>query len=126
MMKPIAFLMAFLAASSAYAADMVLAIGQVSVIRPDGKIATVVVGNPEVADVVAEGDSTVLVLARKVGQTDVLVLGRDRQVLDRARVTVAATAISDNVTVRRGTAKGVSVENLACRPGMSCAKVEAK
>ena len=104
-----------------------MSIGQVSVLRPSAKVSTVVVGNPAVADVVVEGDSAVLVMARTAGQTDVVMLDQDRQVLQTTKVAVTGEGTGpDYVTVRRMGEGGVADEQLMCAPGGACAKVDKK
>lgn len=126
MIKPIAFAAALMAVSPAFAADLVLSVGQISVLNAGAKLSTVVVGDPSVADVVVEGDSTVLVLARKLGHTDIVLLDQHRQVLQTTTVAVAGTSISDHVTVRRMGKDGPSEERIMCAPGAVCAKADAK
>lgn len=126
MIKPIAFAAALMAVSPAFAADLVLYVGQISVINAGAKLSTVVVGDSSVADVSVEGDSTVLVLARKLGHTDIVLLDQQRQVVHSATVTVAGTSISDHVTVRRMGKDGPSEERVMCAPGAVCAKADAK
>lgn len=124
MLKPIAFLTVFLAASAAFASEVVLSVGQVSVLRPGAKVSTVIVGDPTVIDVVVEGESTVLLLARKAGQSDVVLLDEQRDTLETARVVVAKTHINDHVTIHRSDKTGVMREELLCATGLPCEKAD--
>lgn len=80
---------------------------QVSV---DLSAATVLIANPEIADVVATKSGQILVVGRRPGRTELLVLAASgKQLLSRTVVVGPAGA---TVTVNRGTAE----RTLACTP----------
>jgi Flp pilus assembly secretin CpaC len=95
-------------------------IGQVSVVRSKVAIATLVVGDPAIADVVAEGENAVLVFGKKAGRTDLVLMGKDHSLLRRSPIVVGASAAGDAIIVRRPGANGIAQDAWVCAP--ACTK----
>ena len=104
--------LAALAAGPALADALVVPIDHSIRLGVPGSAASVLVGNPAVADVTVVDSHTVFVLGKGYGQTDVVVLDRFGQTLYTGEVTVAAVS-GGRVSVYRGPAR----TDLACAPG---------
>lgn len=103
------------------AQEILLPKGGVQIVNPGARIGTVVVGDPLVADVAVEGESTVLVFGKSVGQTELVVFDIDRSIVHSSVIQVVPAAGSDTVTVRRG-GEQVTSEDWLCRDG-NCTRV---
>lgn len=101
-----------LASSSALAASLVVPIDHSTRLTVGGAAASVLVGNPEVADVTVVDSHTLFVLGRGYGETDVVVLDAFGATLFSGEVIVAAPS-SGRVSVYRG---GERTDH-ACAPG---------
>ena len=75
----------------AIAAQLNVPMHQSSVVRLDGVAATVIVGNPMIADVSVVGGSLLVVQGRLFGNTDVIVLDADGVELANLSVVVSDT-----------------------------------
>lgn len=120
MLKSLAFVAVLAAAIPALAEDIPLAVGQVSVITPGPKIGTVVVGDPRIADVTVDGETTILVFGKAKGATDLVVFDQTRAIVYSGQITVAAVANEDDVVVRGPGQADVTWtcgDDMACRRG---------
>jgi len=100
------------AASSASAASLVVPIDQSIRLNVAGSAASVLVGNPSVADVTVIDSHTLFISGRGYGATDVVVLDREGRTLYSGDLVVGA-ADSGRVSVYRGAAR----TDMACAPG---------
>jgi hypothetical protein len=105
-------LLATIAAGPAFADALTVPIDHSVRVTVAGPAASVLVGNPAVADVTVVDSHTVFVLGRGYGQTDVVILNRDGQTIYSGEVTVAAVG-GGRVSVYRGPAR----TDMACAPG---------
>lgn len=113
-MRPtLALLLALSAAIAAPAAAgaMSVPLDHAVRLRVPGAAASVVVGNPAVADVTVVDSHTVYVQGKGYGSTDVVVLDAAGRALFNGDVTV--TVPSSDVSVYRGSAR----TDFACAPG---------
>lgn len=121
MLRKIIWIVALMAPWPA-AADIMLAIGGVEVIQTPVPVGTVVVGEPKIADVVVDGTSAILVFGRGSGETDIVVLDRERTPILTTRVTVGGSTGRGAVVVRRASDKGITEEVWNCPATASCVK----
>jgi len=99
------------ALSPAYAEHVTVNVDQARVMRLPQGVATVVIGNPLIADATLQGG--VLVLTGKgYGTTNLVALGRDGQVVTSDTVEVVGPKSSDLVVVYKGTER----ESYSCSP----------
>lgn len=122
MLSKIICIAALMAPWPAAAGEIMLAIGGVEVIQSPVPVGTVVVGEPKVADVAVDGTSAILVFGRGSGETDLVVLDRERKTIMTTRVTVGGAARGGTVTVRRASDKGITDEIWNCSATVSCVK----
>lgn len=106
------FSASFAAAGAAAAAALTVPLDQSIRLNVAGSAASVLVGNPEVADVTVVDSHTLFVSGRGYGATDITVLDRDGRTLYSGDLVVGA-ADTGRVTVYRGPAR----TDLACAPG---------
>jgi hypothetical protein len=98
-------------ASPAFADSLVVPIDHSTRLSIRGQAASVVIGNPQVADVTVIDTHTVFVSGRGYGETDVVVLDHAGRTLYQGEVIVAAPE-GGRVSVYRGSAR----TDLACAP----------
>lgn len=109
---PLALLLALTAASPLAAETLTVAIDHSMRLPVAGGAASVVVGNPQVADVTVVDSHTVYVSGRGYGETDVVVLDGAGRTLFSGDIMVGAPN-TGRVSVYRGSAR----TDLACAPG---------
>lgn len=100
------------AAGPASAAALTVPIDQSTRLGVSGTAASVLVGNPSVADVTVVDSHTLYVSGRGYGATDVVVLDRSGRALYTGDIVVTAPE-GGRVSVYRGAAR----TDLACAPG---------
>jgi hypothetical protein len=99
------------ALSPAYAGHVTVNVDQARIMRLPQGVATIVIGNPLIADATLQGG--VLVLTGKgYGTTNLVALGRDGQVVSSDTVEVVAPKTTDLVVVYKGTER----ESYSCAP----------
>jgi len=108
---PLAFFLASVAAT-AIAEPLTVAIDHSSRLNVQGAAASVVVGNPQVADVTVVDSHTVFVSGRGYGETDVVVLDAGGRTLYAGEIMVG-TPGGGRVSVYRGAER----TDMACAPG---------
>ena len=108
---PLALLFASIAASAA-AEPLTVAIDHSSRLNVQGAAASVVVGNPQVADVTVVDSHTVFVSGRGYGETDVVVLDGAGRTIYAGEILVG-TPGGGRVSVYRGAER----TDMACAPG---------
>jgi hypothetical protein len=106
-------LSAALASAPALADALVVTLDHSTRLDVRGQAASVLIGNPKVADVTVVDTHTLFVSGRGYGQTDVVVLDRAGRILFKGDVTVAA---ADNglVSVYRGAQRTEFACDRAC------------
>ena len=109
---PIALTLSLILATPLAAETLTVAIDHSTRLNVAGAAASVVVGNPQVADVTVVDSHTVYVSGRGYGETDVVVLDAAGRTLFAGDVMVGAPN-SGRVSVYRGSAR----TDLACAPG---------
>lgn len=109
------------AAAAAADDDIVVGVGRVWVVQAPEPIVTVVVGDPGIADVVVDGNTSVVLFGKKVGETDLVLLDANQMPILESRVLVGRQANSGVVIVRRPADGGVSEESWVC--SATCTKV---
>lgn len=87
--------------ASARAADIIVDIDEASIHRLMRKAATIVVGNPSIADVNVQGDTLLLVMGKSPGHTNVIALDRAGMEIENVAVHVR-NAGTRRVTLHRG------------------------
>jgi len=99
------------ALSPAYAGHVTVNVDQARIMRLPQGVATIVIGNPLIADATLQGG--VLVLTGKgYGTTNLVALGRDGHVVASDTVEVVAPKSADLVVVYKGTDR----ESYSCAP----------
>jgi Flp pilus assembly secretin CpaC len=103
---------AFAQPNQASAADMLtVTVDQATVMKLPEKVATIVVGNPLIADVAVQSGGLVVVTGKGYGSTNLIVLDRAGAVLMERSVVVRG-ATDQSVQVYRG----VERETYSCTP----------
>ena len=128
-MTSITYALAFagaLIATAASAADepVAVAVGRVTIVRSARAISTLIVGDPTIADVVAEGENAVLVFGKKAGRTDLVLMDAGHRLLQKSAIVVGPTGGEDTIIVRRPGEGGIVEDSWVCIP--TCAKVNQK
>ena len=126
-MKILVSLALLLVANPTYAdadVSITVAVGQVTVVRSPQTISTLAVGDPAVADVVAEGENAVLVFGKKPGRTDLVLMDGQHRLLRKTSVIVGLAGGDNTIIVRHGGKDGVVDDAWVCLP--TCAKVKDK
>lgn len=101
------------AAKAAKAADRLdIALDQATLMKLPDKVATIVVGNPMIADVAVQSGGLVVVTGKGFGSTNLIVLDRAGAVLMQREVVVSGPGGSDTVQVFRG----IQRETYSCTP----------
>jgi Flp pilus assembly secretin CpaC len=107
------FSAALLSAAPALAENVVVPIDHSVRLALQGQAASVVVGNPQVADVTVVDSHTLFISGRGYGGTDVVVLDHSGRTIYSGEVTVASGG--GQVSIYRGQAR----TDMACAPGCS-------
>lgn len=101
------------AAISPAAADMIsINVDQARVMRLPGGVATVVIGNPLIADATLQSGGIVVLTGKGYGATNMLALDRTGKTIMDTTVQVLSPAGSDLVVVY----KGIERESYSCAP----------
>jgi Flp pilus assembly secretin CpaC len=111
-LSALAFAAALALATPLAAQTMVVPIDHSTRLNVSGSAASVVVGNPQVADVTVVDSHTVFVSGRGYGQTDVVVLDGAGRTLYAGEVIVGSPTTYGQVSVYRGAAR----TDMACAP----------
>ena len=111
---PVAFTLALSVGAPALAQSMVVPIDHSVRLGVQGQAASVVVGNPAVADVTVVDTHTLFVSGRGYGETDVVVLDRSGRTIYSGDVIVAAPNAG-----RASVYRGADRTDMACAPACS-------
>jgi hypothetical protein len=99
------------AGTAASAGDLAVTIDQTKVLQLRDQAATIVVGNPAIADVTMQDGDTAFVVGKSFGSTNIIALDAGGQQIANIRVTVAS-AKERTVTLLRGK----NQETFSCTP----------
>lgn len=99
-------------AHGAAAETLSVTLDKTKVLRPQGKIAIVMVGNPDIAEVTVETPNLIFLLGLEVGETNLLLLDAKGNEIAAYDVVVAPEK-ERHVTVHRGPG---GVATLSCDP----------
>lgn len=102
---------ACLATSAAFAEDLAVAKDQSKVIKLTGAAATVVVGNPAIADITMQDSNTAFITGKSFGTTNVIAMDGDGRQIASFRVVVTSSG-DRSVTL----IKGREQITLSCAP----------
>lgn len=100
-----------LAVSGARAADLVVSYDQSQLLRLPRPVASVIIGNPSIADVSVQSGSLLVVTGKTFGVTNIIALDADRNVIQDQRVVVTR---DDKRTVKL--TKGGAQQSYTCTP----------
>jgi Flp pilus assembly secretin CpaC len=89
-------------ATAALAAPVTVPLDQSRKLSFSGFAASVVVANPEIADVNVVNEQTILVVGKRRGMTNVVILDRAGRTLFEREIMVSAGDSSATVTITRG------------------------
>lgn len=107
----LAFLAALLAAPPARAADFVVTMDQAKLEKLPEKVATLVIGNPLIADVSLQPGNTMVITGKGYGTTNLVALDRAGTVLMEKLVEVRGPRANIVVVYR-----GIERESYSCTP----------
>ena len=116
-MRRAVFALALLCAAAlnhgpAQADMMTVAVDQASVLKLPGQVATIVIGNPMIADASLQRGGLLVVTGKGYGATNIVALDRSGNVVMQKTVQVLGAGGDDIVTVYRG----VERESYSCAP----------
>ena len=92
-------------------AEVQVVLDQAKIIRMPARMATIVIGNPSIADVTVQKNGIAIITGKTYGVTNLIVLDPTGEMLSEEQVVVKP-ADAQIVTVQRG----VDRESLACTP----------
>ncbi|MGC1464292.1 MAG: pilus assembly protein N-terminal domain-containing protein [Pseudolabrys sp.] len=106
------FVAATLAATAAKADTVTVALDQAQVMRLPNGVATIVIGNPLIADATLQANGLLVVTGKGYGATNLVALDRNGRIIMDKTVQVLGPAGNDVVVVYRG----VNRESYSCAP----------
>src|SRR5476651_1385928 len=107
-----ALLSATAAATSAQADTITVSVDSAQIMKLPDKVATIVIGNPLIADATLQNGGILVVTGKGFGSTNLLALDRAGRVIMDKTVQVLGPTGSDLVVVYKGTAR----ESYSCTP----------
>jgi hypothetical protein len=108
-------LSAMLAATTALAETFIVNIDQAHIMRLPDKVATIVIGNPLIADASLQGGGILVVTGKSFGSTNLLALDRAGKTVLDTKIQVNGPSGGELVVVY----KGVDRESYSCTPECS-------
>jgi len=108
----LAFVVAFCIAPAAYAETISVGVDEARVMRLPQGAATIVIGNPLIADATLQPGGILVLTGKGYGTTNLLALDRTGRVVMNTSVQVAPPKSADVVVVY----KGVQRESYSCTP----------
>ncbi len=108
-------LFGMLAATAASAATFTVNIDQAQIMRLPDKVATIVIGNPLIADASLQSGGILVVTGKSFGSTNLLALDRAGKTITDTTIQVQGPAGGELVVVY----KGVDRESYSCTPECS-------
>jgi hypothetical protein len=106
--------LAFLLSAKAKASDLVVAYDQSQLLRLPRPAASVIIGNPSIADVAIQGGNLLVVTGKTFGVTNIIALDADRNIIQDQRIVVTR----DEVRIVNLT-KGGLRQSYSCTPNCS-------
>lgn len=103
---------ATLAAPSAQADTLIVNVDQAQIMKLPAKVATIVIGNPLIADAALQSGGILVVTGKGYGATNLLALDRNGQVVMDKSLQVRGPGGHDVVVVY----KGIERESYSCAP----------
>lgn len=103
---------ATLAAQPAQADTLIVNVDQAQIMKLPAKVATIVIGNPLIADAALQSGGILVITGKGYGATNLLALDRSGQVVMNKSVQVRAPAGHDLLVVY----KGIERETYSCAP----------
>ena len=98
----------------AKAADLVVAYDQSQLLRLPRPVASVIIGNPSIADVAIQGGNLLVVTGKTFGVTNIIALDGERNIIQDQRIVVQRDEVRTvNLT------KGGKRESYSCTPNCS-------
>ena len=111
----LAVLLASAFAAGAEDGFLVVGVGRISLVHAKQSIATVAVGNPEIADVAIEGDRSVMVFGKKSGETDLVLMNDAHRPIVSSHILVSPGGSgADMIIIRRPGKDGIVAEPWFC------------
>jgi hypothetical protein len=107
-----AFLAAVVVAGPAQAVTVTVHVDKASLLRLPGGVATIVIGNPLIADATLQNGNILVITGKGYGSTNLLALDRKGNVILRRTVYVLGPANHDLIVVYRGDQR----ETYSCAP----------
>lgn len=103
-----------LSAGSAQAADLVVAYDQSQLLRLPRPVASIIIGNPSIADVTVQGGNLLVVTGKTFGITNIIALDAERNIIQDQRIVVTRDEVRTvNLT------KGGQRQSYSCTPNCS-------
>jgi hypothetical protein len=99
-------------AAQARAETVAIELDQAKLMQLPSKVATIVIGNPLIADATLQPGGILIVTGKGYGATNLLALDRDGKVVLDKRIEVRGPGTQDVVTVY----KGIDRESYSCSP----------
>jgi hypothetical protein len=107
-------LMACMAAAPAKSADLVVAYDQSQLLRLPRPVASIIIGNPSIADVAIQGGNLLVVTGKTFGVTNIIALDAERNIIQDQRIVVQRDEVRTvNLT------KGGLRQSYSCTPTCS-------
>jgi hypothetical protein len=103
-----------LAVNGARAADLVVSYDQSQLLRLPRPVASVIIGNPSIADVAVQSGSLLVVTGKTFGVTNIIALDADRNVIQDQRVVVTRDEVRMVIL-----SKGGARQSYTCTPDCS-------
>jgi hypothetical protein len=107
-------LVAALMCGNAKAADLIVAYDQSQLLRLPRPVASVIIGNPSIADVAIQGGNLLVVTGKTFGVTNIIALDSERNIIQDQRIVVQRDEVRTvNLT------KGGMRQSYSCTPHCS-------
>jgi hypothetical protein len=107
-------LAALLVSAKARASDLVVAYDQSQLLRLPRPVASVIIGNPSIADVAIQGGNLLVVTGKTFGVTNIIALDAERNIIQDQRIVVQRDEVRTvNLT------KGGLRQSYSCTPNCS-------
>jgi len=107
-------LSALLTVDRARASDLVVAYDQSQLLRLQRAVASVIIGNPSIADVAIQGGNLLVITGKTFGVTNIIALDADRNIIQDQRVVVQRDEVR-TVNLSRGGLR----QSYSCTPNCS-------
>lgn len=104
----------FTSISAAHAHDVIVPADHITIVRLNDDAATVVVGNPAIADVMIHDPRTLFITGHVFGQTNLIVLNADGQIIRASDISVTASG-RDHVAVFKNSRRYTLVCDPVCQ-----------